>query len=147
MEANGLALVIIPGELTKAAKLSGVGSGHPAKLSAPGGKIRSGTPYTGHQERMKLANMAADRMLGRGVSGPEGTGANTEAGFVDRKVDATGKKPAYTGYSTEVSGMGSQAHNLFGVKTYVVKPSEIGSSAPEGATKHTPVKKVRKPKK
>ena len=145
MEATGLALVIVPGELTKAAKLSNVGSGHPAKLSAPGGKTKSGIPYTGHQERMKLAKMAMERM--RSVApAPEDEGKYSEIGFAD-KIDESGKKPAYTGYSTEVSGMGSRATDMFGKPTYVVNPSEIGSSAPEGTTKHTPVKNVRKPKK
>ena len=145
MKKSSIALVLVPGELTKAAKLSGVGSGHPAGLSGVGGKIKSKIPYTSHTERMKLAQMAARRMLG--TSSPEDESEHTSDPTVDRKGRVKGAKPAYSGYATGVSGMESQAHDIFGRATIVVKPSEIGSSAPEGTTKHTPVSNVRKPNK
>lgn len=145
MKKSSVALVLIPGELTKAAKLSGVGSGHPAGLSGVSGETKSKIPYTSHTERMKLAQMAARRMLG--TSSPEDESEYTSTPVVDRKGRVKGVKPAYSGYATGVSGMEGQAHDNFGRATIVVKPSEIGSSAPEGTTKHTPVSNVRKPKK
>jgi len=145
MDKASLTLVIMPGELTKAAKLSGVGSGHPAGLSNVGGKTKSKIPYTSHIERMKLAKIAADRMLG--ASAPEDESKHTDTSIVDRKGRVSGEKPPYTGYGTGVSGMESRAHDNFGRATIIVKPSQIGASAPEGSTKHTPVKNVRKPKK
>jgi hypothetical protein len=146
MTEQGLILVITPGSLTKAASLSAVGSGHPAKLSQPGGKTKSSIPYTGHEERMRLANMAADRMLGRGATPSEDEGKYGSIPRTDLQGRPTGDQPPYTGYATGVSGMRSQAHDNFGKQTIVVKPSELGSSAPEGTTEHTPVRKVRKPK-
>jgi len=141
-----ITLVLIPGELTKAAKLSSLGSKHPAKLSGVSGKTKSKIPYTSHTERMKLAKLAGDRMLGKGATPSEDESAHTSTSTVDRKGRVAGEKAPYSGYGTGVSGMGSQAHGNFGKQTIIVKPSEIGSSAPEATTKHTPVKTIRKPR-
>jgi len=142
MEKSNTMLVLIPGELTKAAKLSQVGAKHPAGLSGVSGNTKSSIPYTGHAERMKLAKMAAARML---APTPEDEGEYADNAVVDRKGRVPGEKAPHTGYSTGVSGMGSQAHEMFGKVTVVVKPSQLGTSPPESATKYTPVKNVRKP--
>lgn len=140
LKKAGIALVLIPGELTKAAKLSAVGSKHPAGLSGVSGKTKSKIPYTGHAERMKLTKMAAARML---APKPEDEGKYAYTSTVDRKGRVKGAKSPYNKYATGVSGMGSQAHDNFGRATIIVKPSEIGSSTPEGSTAHTPVSNIR----
>ena len=145
MKKSSVALVLIPGELTKAAKLSSVGSGHPAGLSGVSGKTKSKIPYTSHTERMKLAQMAMRRMLG--TSSPGDASEHTGTPVVDRKGRVKGEKSPHSGYATGVSGMESQAHDNFGRATIIVKPSQLGSSAPESSTKHTPVSNVRKPRK
>jgi len=144
MTKSSIALVIVPGELSKAAvKLSAVSAAHPAGLSGVQGKTRSKIPYTSHVERMRLAKMAVERML---LPKPEGAGEHSDTAVVDRKGRVKGEKTPYSGYATGVSGMGSQASDNFGRATIIVKPSEIGSSAPEGSTAHTPIKNVRSPK-
>jgi hypothetical protein len=144
LRKSGLTLVVIPGELSKAAKLSAVGSSHPAGLSGVSGKTKSKIPYTGHVERMKLAKMAAERMM---APKPEDEGKYADTPIVDHKGREKGEKPPYFKYSTGVSGMGSQAHGNFGRATLIVKPSEIGTSTPEGSTAHTPISNVSKPRK
>ncbi|MEE9353498.1 MAG: hypothetical protein V3U94_03665, partial [Candidatus Thorarchaeota archaeon] len=80
MKKSSIALVIVPGELSKAAaKLSAVSAAHPAGLSGVQGKTRSKIPYTSHVERMKLAKMAAERML---LPRPEGTGEHSDTAVV-----------------------------------------------------------------
>jgi hypothetical protein len=145
MKKAKVALVLVPGELSKAAKLSQVKAGHPAGLSAVQGKTRSKIPYECNVERMKLAKMAMLRMLG--ASSPEDEGKYAETPTVDRKGKVKGGKAPYPKFSQGVSGMGSQAHDNFGRATVVVKPSQIGASVPEGTTKHTPISNTRTPKK
>jgi hypothetical protein len=133
------ALIIIPGEIEPLEKAQ-----HPASLSAPGGKIKSKIPYEGHAERIKFAQMATKRMIGSSI--PEDEGDHVDNKRVDGKGRVKGEKKPYTNYSTSVSGSGSQAYNNFGRRTIIVRPEEIGSSAPESASKHQPPK-VRTPKK
>lgn len=135
MEKSNIALVVLPGELSKS---------HPAKLSKPGGNTKSKIPYEGHAERMKLAKMAAQRMISAGH--PEKENAHSDNPTADHNGRVAGGKAPYSGYATGVSGDDSQAHDIFGRQTQIVKPSELGSSAPEGTTKHTPVKSVGKKK-
>ena len=146
MNESKIALVIIPGSegLEKAAKLSKVGSKHPAGTSPVHGKTKSKIPYTGHAERMKLAKMAAARMLAPKLKSEK---EHTNNPNVNQGGRDKGGKPPYNKYGTSVSGMGSQAHDNFGRATIIVKPSEIGTSAPEKTTAHTPIKEIGKPKK
>ena len=138
---SGLALVIFPGELTKAANLSGVGGSikHPAGLSSVGGKTKSKIPYTSHTERMALAKMAAERMM---APKPENEGKYADTPEVDRKGREKGQKPAGAVGSTGVSGEGSQAHENFGRETVIVNPTDLGAGRPESAAKYGGVKKV-----
>jgi hypothetical protein len=76
---------------------------------------------------MKLAKMAADRML---APKPE-SAKDHQPATVDHKGREAGQKKAYSNYNTGVSGMSSQAFDNFGRQTYVVNPSELGSSTPE----------------
>lgn len=138
MGNSTIALVVMPGQLSKAK-----GANHPAKLSEPGGNTKSKIPYEGHTERMKLAQMAAQRMMGT----PESASKYGDTPVVDRQGREAGGKAPHSNYSTDVSGDDSQAHDNYGRETYVVSPSELGAGAPEGTTKHTPVKAVKKPKK
>ena len=138
---SGLALVIFPGELTKAANLSGVGGSikHPAGLSSVGGKTKSKIPYTSHTERMALAKMAAERMM---APKPENEGKYADTPEVDRKGREKGQKSPGPVGSTGVSGEGSQAHSNFGRETVIVNPTDIGAGRPESAAKYGGVKKV-----
>jgi len=142
---SGLALVIFPGELTKAANLSGIGSSikHPAKLSGVKGNTKSKIPYTSHTERMALAKMAAERMM---APKPENEGKYVDTPEVDRKGREKGQKPAGAVGSTGVSGMESQAHDNFGRETVIVNPTDLGAGRPESAAKYGGVKKVAKPR-
>lgn len=139
MENANIALVVVPGSLSKSTDQ------HPAGISQANTKIRSKIPYTGHEERMRLAKMAADRMLG--VSSPETAKEHADKPVVDHKGREKGQKPPHDNYGTAVSGMNSQSHDIYGKPTYVVKPSEIGSSPPESATKYTPASHTPAPKK
>jgi hypothetical protein len=137
MDDTKLALVVIPGSLSKSTSM------HPAGMSKPNTETKSKIPYTGHMERMKLAQMAAKRMLAT----PESASAYADNPVVDHKGREKGGKSPHGQYATGVSGMGSQAHDNYGRQTYVVSPSELGSSAPESAKAHTPVKHTPAPKK
>lgn len=139
MDSANIALVVIPGSLSKSTNQ------HPAGISQANTKTKSKIPYTGHEERMRLAKMAADRMLG--ACAPETAKEHTGKPVVDHKGREKGQKPPHDNYGTSVSGMGSQAHDIYGKPTYLVKPSEIGSSPPESASKHTPVRHTPAPTK
>lgn len=139
MEKSGISLVIFPGELTKAAKLSGVGAKHPAGLSSVGGKTKSMIPYTSHTKRMAFAKMAAERML---APKPESEGKYADTPEVDRKGREKDQKPPGSVGSTGVSGMESQASDNFGRETVIVSPTDIGAGRPESASKYGGVKKV-----
>ena len=142
-------LIIFPGHMTLFEKA--YGGKHPAGLSDVKAKGRSfddtgtnnPTPAS-HAERMKLSRMAAQRMLGS--SKPETAKKHTDTRTVDRKGREAGEKRPHTNYRSSVSGMGSQAHNNFAVRTYIVRPEDLGSSAPESAREHLP-KNVPTPKK
>lgn len=120
-------------------------SHHPAGTSKVNAGIKSPIPYEGHEERMKLAQMAAMRMLGAGT--PESAKEYTGKPVVDHKGREKGQKPPHDNYGTSVSGMGSQAHDIYGKPTFLVKPSELGSGTPESASKYTPVTHTPAPKK
>ena len=132
-----VALVIVPGSkgLSKAVN-------HPAGLSAVQDKIKSKIPYESHEERMKLAKMAAERM--KGASAPESEKQHTSNPVVDRKGRVPGEKAPYSKFNTSVSGMESSAEGNYGKVTYVVKPSELGSSAPQKGAKGPAVSSIRK---
>lgn len=140
MESTGIALVVVPGSLSKSSH-----SQHPAGISQANTKTKSKIPYSGHEERMRLAQMAASRMMGAGS--PESSNAHANPATVDHKGREAGQKAPHSNYGTSVSGMGSQAHALYGVPSFVVSPSELGASTPESASAHTPVKHTRAPKK
>lgn len=137
MNRSSIALVLTPGQLSKA-----YGKDHPAKVTKPNTNTKSDIPYEGHTERMKLAKMAAERMLG--ASKPESEKKYSDTQAVDHKGREAGGKAPYSGYGTGVSGDDSRADNLYGAPSYLVSPSELGAGKPEGATAHTPVKNVRK---
>lgn len=142
------ALVVFPGDIEPLEKSSH--SNHPAKLSDvkasgrsfSGASTNNPTPVS-HKERMKFAKMAAQRM---GASKPESEKEHTNNPTADRKGRDAGGKAPHSGYSTSVSGMGSQAHSNFDRRTVLVDPKDLGSSAPESASKYK-TKKTPKPKK
>jgi len=116
------------------------GVSHPAKLSAPGGNIKSKIPYEGHEERMKLAKMAAARMA---APKPE-SASKYQPPTVDSKGRAGAFKRPHTGYSDSVGGMGSSAADLFGKPTNG-SLADLGAGRPESASAHQP-KTMGKPK-
>lgn len=118
--------------------------GHPAGTSQPNTKTKSKIPYTGHEERMRLAQMAASRMMGAGS--PEPSSSYSNPATVDHKGREAGQKAPHSNYGTGVSGMGSQSHSLYGLPTFVVNPSELGAGSPESASAYTPVTHTRAPK-
>lgn len=136
------ALVVIPGELEPLEKAQRVD--HPAGTSKVRAKASTNNPTpAGHAERMKFAKMAMERMIGS--SAPEDEGKYAPQKKTEHHGREKGQKPPHDNYSKTASGMNSQAHANFGRRTVVVKPSELGSSAPESATAHQP-KRVPKPK-
>lgn len=145
MNGSRVALVVVLGnDLEKAAKLSKVGSKHPAGLSGVNGEGVSGkNPSPSHTERMKLAKMSAQRML---APKPENAKAHTPVKNVGQGARDKGQKPPYANFGMGASGMSSQAHNMFGVETFVVSPSELASSAPEKTSKYASVKNIAKPR-
>lgn len=97
----------------------------------------------GHAERMKLAKMAAERMLG--ASKPE-SAKDHQPPTQDRKGRVAGQKKPYDKFAKEASGGASTAAQSYAKTTTKVSPSEIGASTPESATAHQP-KNVPVPKK
>ena len=133
------ALVIWPGSegLQKAVS-------HPAGLSKVNSNAGGPVPsVAGHAERMKLAKMAAERMLG--ASTPE-SAKEHQPPTEDHKGRVAGQKKPYDKFATGVSGDDSTAAQSYNKTTGKVSMNEIGSSAPESASAHQP-KTIPSPKK
>lgn len=134
-----ISLVIFPGNILPLEK-----SNHPAGLSTPVGDTKSKIPYESHEERIKFARMARDRMLG--ACAPEKSSDHGNNPAVSPRGRDAGQKKPHSDYSTKVSGMGSSAASNFGARTVILKPSEFGAGKPESAKAHQP-RRLPKPKK
>lgn len=135
-----VALVVLPGEIEPLEKAQKVK--HPAGLSTVGAKATTNNPTpASHQERMKFAKMAMERMIGS--SRPEDEGKYAPVSRTALNGREAGQKAPYSNYADSASGMGSQASDNFGRRTVVVNPSEIGASGNNNAPS---VGKVRKPR-
>lgn len=94
MEKASIALVVVPGQLSKAKK----GGKHPAGLSKVSASGETNNPSAGHRERMKFAKMAMERMLG--ACKPESPKEHQPKRVQGREAP----KAPYSGYATKVSG-------------------------------------------
>jgi mannose-6-phosphate isomerase-like protein (cupin superfamily) len=118
MKKSSVALVIVPGSLMKSAKLSNISAKHPAGISKVEGASNMWPSVASHTERIKLAQMAAERML------PKANPEKVTPPTVDHKGREVGGKAPSKSFDTSVSGMGSSSSDLFG------KPSNIKISSP-----------------
>jgi len=127
-----VALVVTLGSLSKAVKMVK----GPSEVKS---SIKGTTPPAGHEERMKLAKMAARRMLP-----PESASAHADTPKVSQLGKEAGGKAPTVPKTGGVSGMASQSTDIFGIETYIVKPSELGSSTPEATSKNGKIRSVKR---
>jgi len=131
MDKAKIQIVVIPGNLSKASHKF---------LSKPSTKTKSKIPYESHEERMKLAKLAGDRMK---ALRPESVKQNSNKPTVDHKGRISGGKPAYKNIVTKVSGEDSEVFDMNTKVVSILKPSEIGIPAEK---KIKPVKSIGKKK-
>lgn len=126
-------------KLEKAAKKMS----HPAGLSSVNSNAGGPIPNVAtHAERIKLAQMAAQRMLGS--SRPE-SAKEHQPKTQDHKGREAGQKPPMSSFSTDVSGDDSTAAQSYGKPAILKKPSQmLGASGNEKAPSVGTIKKPRK---